>query len=278
MNYYINPMTNEELELINALICEHLGLSFQENKKEILVSRLKPRLQQLKLNRFIDYYFYLQLNKDHEYHHLSHLITNNETYFFREKHHFEILFSEALDNLKGNSAVPNKLRLLSAGCSSGEEPYTLNIYAKENRFKLWGYEIEIDAFDIDSKCIEKAKKAIYTNNSLRFMNEECKLKYFYKINKDTYSLKEIFKSGVNFSHANLIDLSTYYKPIPYDAIFCRNVIIYFSESAILKVIDNFKQCLRKNGLLFLGHSESLIGFTNAFESIRLGNYIVYRRV
>ncbi len=278
MTHIIENLTNEELDLLNTIISEHLGLYFPEHKKEILQARLKPRLQHLKLKRFIDYYFYLQINKNNEYEHLSNLITNNESYFFREAHHFELLFSEALNQLKFNLTTPNKLRFLSAGCAQGEEPYTLNIYAKEKQYIIWGYNIEIDAFDIDSKCIDKAKKAIYTSNSLRFMDEEKKKKFFKQLDKNTYELKDIFRKNVNLFKANLLDLSTFYKPILYDAIFCRNVIIYFSESAILKAIDNLKNCLRKNGLLFLGHSESIIGLSNNFESIRLGNYIVYRRI
>lgn len=278
MTKIISPMTNEELELLNALISDNFGLVFPEHKKQILESRLKPRLQQLKLNRFIDYYFFLQTSKNDEYQHLSHLVTNNETYFFREAYHFDLLYSEAIDELKFNSSVPFKLRFLSAGCATGEEAYSLNIYAKENQYRLWNYQIEIDAFDIDSTCIEKAKSAIYKNHSLRFLTSEQKLKYFKKTDKDSYELKSIFKNGVIFFTGNLLELSTFYKPIPYDAIFCKNVLIYFSEAAIIKTINNLKNCLRRNGLLFLGHSESIIGLSNDFETIRLGNYIVYRRI
>jgi chemotaxis protein methyltransferase CheR len=272
-------MTQEEFQLFNEILDSHFGLCFPESKKEILESRLKPRLDMLKMRHFMDYYFTLQYNSNgsDEISHLARLVTNNESYFFRETHQFEALFNHALDDMKKTSALPGTIRILCAGCSTGEEAYTLNIYAKENLYQMWGYAVEISAFDIDTDALQTAKEAEYGSNSFRFTDSEKLIRYFKKQNGTKHSVKETFRTGINFDWGNILKLETYKKLMPYDALFCRNVLIYFSEVSLHKAIDNFAQCLRPGGILFLGHSESIIGISDKFESIRLGNCIVYRR-
>jgi len=121
-----------------------------------------------------------------------------------------------------------------------------------------------------------AEKAEYTNNSLRFSDDE-KLKKYFIETESSYRLKDIYRTGISFSQGNILDLSSYRKPYQYDVIFCRNVLIYFTEAAIYKAIKHFARCLREGGLLFLGHSESIIGISQAFKSIRYGNCIVYEK-
>lgn len=272
-------MTQEEFEMFNELLDTHFGLCFPEAKKEILESRLKPRLDILKMRHFMDYYFTLQYNSNgsQEISHLARLVTNNESYFFRETHQFEALFNHALDDIKKTCALPGVIRILCAGCSTGEEAYTLNIYAKENLYQMWGYAVEISAFDIDTDALKRAKEAVYGSNSFRFTDSEKLIRYFKKQNESKHSVKETFRTGINFDWGNILKLETYKKLMPYDALFCRNVLIYFSEASLHKAVDNFAFCLRPGGLLFLGHSESIIGVSDKFEAIRLGNCIVYRR-
>jgi len=272
-------MTEEEFQLLNELLSDRYGLYFPQSKREILEARLRPRLQYLKLRRFIDYYFLLQFNSngESEIFDVARLVTNNETYFFRETHQFETLFNDAIDDIKIGCVSHKTLRFLCAGCSSGEEPYTLNIYAKENHYRLLGYSIEIDAFDIDTDALQFARKAVYNSNSLRFTEGE-KIERYFKKDDNHYILKDIFRGGIVFDFGNILKVDTYQKPLPYDAIFCRNVLIYFSESALRQAIENFAQCLRPGGLLFLGHAESIIGISKCFEAIRLGNSIIYKRV
>lgn len=272
-------MTQEEFQLFNELLDTHFGLCFPESKKDILESRLKPRLDALKMSHYIDYYFTLQYNSNgsHEIDHLARLVTNNESYFFRETHQFEALFNYALDDIKKMCISPNTIRILCAGCSTGEEPYTLNIYAKENLYQMWGYNVEINAFDIDTNALHTAKKAAYGPNSFRFTDSEKMIRYFKKYHENHYSVKESFRKGITFDRGNILKFETYNRPIPYDAVFCRNVLIYFSEVSLHKAVDNFARSLRPGGILFLGHSESIIGVSDKFEAIRLGNCIAYRR-
>jgi chemotaxis protein methyltransferase CheR len=275
-----SKMTEEEYHLLNELLSDSYGLNFPESKKGILESRLKPRLEALQLSQYMDYYYLLQFNANgaKEIENLANLVTNNETYFFRELHQFESLFNQAIHDLKKTCTSTNVIRILVAGCSSGEEPYTINIYAKENQYRFWGYSLEIDAFDIDRNALRLANKAEYTERSLRFMDEEKIKQYFKKNDQNRYILKEMYRPGITFDWGNILKLETYHKSFLYDVVFCRNVMIYFSEHALHKAVENFAQCLRPGGLLFLGHSESIIGVSKSFEAIRVGNSIIYERV
>jgi chemotaxis protein methyltransferase CheR len=259
------------------VIEEQFGLSFAVNRRDFLESRLRPRLEVLRLRRFIDYYLLLQYDLDSEVEHLAGLITNNETYFFRETYQFEGLFEEGLEHLKRESHDA-PVRILCAGCSSGEEPYTLNIFARRAAQRRPGLRWAIDAFDIDLARLETARQAVYGAGSMRSATPELEAEYFDQVGVERHQLKAPFRQGVRFSGGNILDLGTFRQAQPYDSVFCRNVLIYFSEAAFLKAISNFAQVLRPGGLLFLGHSESLIGRSERFETVRLARCIAYRRV
>jgi chemotaxis protein methyltransferase CheR len=279
-------MTAEEHLLLNEVIERQFGLSFSAAKKEFLESRLKPRLASLHLRRFIDYYLLLQYDLDGELEHLARLITNNETYFFREVYQFEGLFGEGLAELaktcgprrNGAGAADGTLRLLCAGCSSGEEPYTLNIFAQQAAARVPGLRWSIDGFDIDVDRLETAKRASYGIGSLRSLNEAQKQQYFQAAREDRWELRRPYRENVSFAFGNILDVKSFRKPWPYDVLFCRNVLIYFSEPAFHQAIANFAQVLRLGGLLFLGHSESLIGRSDRFETVRLERCIAYRKI
>ncbi len=271
-------MSREEYEVLNEFITEQFGLHFPEHKKEILEARLSRRLEMLGLSSYMDYYLALQYNPNGELAALARAITNNETYFFRETHQLEALFESGLKMLEETSCGGQWLRLLSAGCSSGEEPYTLNMYARENQYRMLGTNVAIDAFDLEKDKIAIAEKGVYGLSSLRCANEEQFSRYFQRSSPGQFALRSLYRSGVEFFTGNLLNVMTFYRNAPYDAVFCRNVLIYFSEPSLRKAISNFAQVLRPGGLLFLGHSESIIGVTPAFEAVRLGNCIAYRRM
>ena len=267
-------MTPEEHLLLNEVIERQFGLSFAPAKKEFLESRLRPRLMSLHLRRFIDYYLLLQVDVEPELEHLARLITNNETYFFREVYQFEGLFAEGLAELR-QAGWKGELRMLCAGCSSGEEPYTLNIHARQAGLPgRW----TIDAFDIDVDRLKMAREAIYGVGSLRSTTEAQRAQYFSGFAADRWQLRRANREGVGFAYGNILDLDSFRKPEAYDVIFCRNVLIYFSEAAFQHAVANFAKALRQGGLLFLGHSESLIGKSDRFETVRLEHCIAYRKL
>jgi chemotaxis protein methyltransferase CheR len=272
-------LTEEEHLLLNELISGRFGIHFPEHKRELLESRLRPRLQALHLHRYLDYYLQLVCDGTGEMEILAQLVTNNETFFFRETHQFEALFDAALEGLREGAAVPGTLRLLSAGCSSGEEPYTLGIFARQGFVRLAGTTVAIDAFDVDPSRVEMARRAEYGRTSLRALGPEQIERYFNVVSTDPerWSLKPAYRTGVEFSRGNILDLASFAHRGPYDAVFCRNVLIYFTEPALHAAIANFARVLRPGGLLFLGASESIIGLSDRFETLRLRDTIAYRK-
>ena len=269
----ITPLGSEELALLNEFFTSRFGLHFPEHKREILESRLLPRLQANRLHRFIDYYLLLQYD-DREMEPLTQAITNNESYFFREIGQFEALDQDRLQELR--QAGGQGLRFLSAGCSSGEEPYTLNIFLRGMPF-VDKSTLHIDAMDLDAERLALAQRAIYRPGSLRTLSPEQVERYFVQHDEMSFELRPSYREGVHFSQGNIVDPATYPTASGYDAIFCRNVLIYFSETAIQQTIETFAEVLRPGGLLFLGHSESIIGLTKSLQAERLGNCIAYRR-
>jgi chemotaxis protein methyltransferase CheR len=270
-------MTREEQALLNEILSREFGLHFPNGKRQILQSRLEPRLRELRLKRFLDYYLRLHCDLEGEREELVRRVTNNETYFFREKAQFEALFDLALDHLRASPAQPGRLRILSAGCSSGEEAYTLGIYARQHRFRLGTTEVRVEAFDIDKERLDLARGGEYTPRSLRALDPQRAGHYFRNPAEERFVLKEPFREGVSFRHGNIVDPDSFSPVGSYDALFCRNVLIYFSEEATHRAIENFARALRPGGLLFLGHSESIIGMSPRFETVRLGRCIAYRR-
>ena len=271
-------MTYEEYQLLNEFIADLIGVHFPAERGKLLESRLRPRLKALNLPRYMDYYLLLQYDLESEIENLTHHVTNNESYFFRETRQFEALFEEVIGDLVARALAPGTLRLLCAGCSSGEEPYTIRIFAEEHANSDGDQSLQIDAFDIDTERLEAAQTADYGNNSLRTTSEAQIQTYFSRSGSNRFKLLPHLQVGVRYSHGNILDLDTYPSLVAYDVIFCRNVLIYFSEAALHRTIDNFARALRPGGLLFLGHAESLIGVTPAFEPVRLRKCIAYRKI
>jgi len=273
-------LNDEEYFLFNDFLMDHFGICFKNSKKEILESRMIPRLNELGFHQFMDYYHYLQFNNNGELNRLARLVTNNETYFFREDHQFTALFDHGLEAIKERNRESAVINTLCAGCSSGEEPYTLNMFAAENRNRMWGYTFQIHAFDIDTARLDMARKAQYGSYSLRTLPTNLVQRYFNRVNDSSdprFEVKPMYRQGITFAQGNIID-SVSYLSAPFDVIFCRNVLIYFSEKALHKAIDHFASALKPGGLLFLGHSESIIGISQKFQPIKLGNCLAYERV
>jgi chemotaxis protein methyltransferase CheR len=272
-------MDPEEHLLLNELVEKQFGLSFPPEKRGFFELRLQPRLEALHLRRYIDYYLLLQYDLDGEVEHLARLLTNNETYFFRETYQFESLFTETdtLRELSSGSGPNSSPRVLCAGCSSGEEAYTLNIFFREQGQAAGGGPGSIDAFDIDKDRLAIARRGAYGPTSLRSLSKDQTSRYFETEGNDVYRLREAFREGVRFFYGNIMSPSTYSASPTYDLVFCRNVLIYFSDSTFHQAIENLAQALRPGGLLFLGHSESIIGRSSRFETVRLGRCIAYRK-
>jgi chemotaxis protein methyltransferase CheR len=265
-----------DLKLLGDLIQERFGLTFDGVRQEILASRLQPRIRELRLESPRAYYEYLRFHpeRDAELDRLPALVTNNETYFFRETRQFDLLIEHVLPERR--AVAPSRpLRLLSAGCSSGEEPYSLAIALHDAGLPLAGKTWEIDACDLNPERITRAREAVYDETSLRACDAETRQRYF-TVEGGRFRLKDRYRAGLRFFQSNLL-APGFTLERPYDVILCRNLLIYFCDSAFESLIGRFARALAPGGYLFLGHSESLFDRASEFVPVVVGGSVVYRK-
>ncbi len=272
-------LEDDDFRRLRDFIKEYSGIFFSDEQKYIFVSRLTSRLGIRKLNSFKDYYFFLKYDKERE-EELSivvDLLTTNETYFFREILQLKALFEEIIPAIKTEKSYISRpsLRIWSAGSSTGEEPYTISIMAKEYGVDK-DFNIEIYATDISQRVLSISRKGIYGNASFRVTDEYYKKKYFDPYG-DKLKIKDEIKNMIKISHINLMDSTVINLLSSMDVIVCRNVLIYFDLESKKKLIEKFYDKLGGNGWLLLGHAESLINVTSLFKLVQLKNDLVYRK-
>lgn len=274
-------MNGTILGKIRDLIRDKNGIYFTDQRSYVLESKLTARLEDLNLNTLEEYYYFLcyDARRDKEFNLLTNALTINETSFFRNPPQINTFQNKILPEIMGKRRSENDLRLRvwSAGCSTGEEPYTLAIIIKEVLGQeLYRWFIDILASDIDTTVISFAEKGIYSGYSLRNAPSPYKKKYF-RISQDSYQIDDQIKRRVRFRRLNLVDESQM-KLIPsMDVIFCRNVLIYFEESSRKKTVSYFYDILHPGGYLFVGHSESLHQVSRAFKPIIFPGAFVYKK-
>jgi chemotaxis protein methyltransferase CheR len=274
----VTAFDRAELKLLTDLIEERFGLAFQGIRLEILESKLRPRLRELHLATVRDYYQYLRFHPDRESElaRLPAMVTNNETYFFRETQQFDLLVSQVIPERR-TALRGRPLRVLSAGCSSGEEPYSLSISLHNAGLALAGVRWEIDACDLNGERIARAQEALYPESSLRACDADARRKYFVA-QPDGFRLRDKYRANVRLFSANLMAPNGSLGWSVYDAILCRNMLIYVSEEAFGRLIGLFARSLLPGGDLFLGHSESLLDRKTAFAPAMLNGAVVYRKL
>ena len=273
-------MLPEEFRLIREFITEVFGLVLDDNKEGYLAAKLHPRLEELRLTSYADYYAHLKFSPrgQEEQQRLISLITNNETYFFREEAQLRILADEVLPELKGKKTRNGErwLRIVSAGCSSGEEAYSLAMTVLETASFLWGWTVEIIGIDVDPRVLTQARSGIYAGRSLQATPSRYLDRYFKK-GEDGYRVKEVVTNLTRFVEGNLLHLDRCLGRQPVDVIFCRNVLIYFDDDSIRRGVEGFADVLAPDGYLFLGHSESLSRITSRYAPVRYPGSIIYRK-
>lgn len=270
-------LTEEEFRLIRDLIYSHCGLYFDSDSKYLLDKRLVRRLAHHGLPGFRDYYQFLKYDrrKDEELSDIMDILTTNETYFFREGFQLRAFTEEILPELMQLKERERTLRIWSAGCSTGEEPYTIAMLMLElGLFKGW--RIEVVGSDISQRVVQHARKGVYSKSSFR-CTEEKYLKRFFTETDGGYRINDEVRELVSISHMNLFDANRLALLGKMDLIFCRNVIIYFDLASKKRVIDAFYNTLRAGGYLLLGHSESLMNISTAFALRHLKNDMVYQK-
>ena len=273
-------LTEEEFRLLRDFIHERFGLFFDDAQRSSLRARLEGRLAGLDLLSFEDYYHYLRFGpqRAEELERMISHLTNNETYFFREAPQLQVFADPILKALKERKAASGdrSLRVLSAGCSTGEEVHTLAMVIHDSGQFFWNSEVQVFGLDVDAAAVEKARRAVYFHNSFRSLSPAIMDRHFVREGPGA-QVKEGIRRLARLRQGNLLDPASYEGLFPLDTIFCRNVLIYFSDAAILKVVRLFHEALAPGGYLFLGHAESLSRITDLFTPIRFQGAIVYQK-
>jgi chemotaxis protein methyltransferase CheR len=270
-------ITEEEFLLIRGLIYDYCGILLPESMKYLVERRLKPRLDAHGLTNFRDYYRLIKYGRDqqNEFDEIVERITTNESYFFREAYQLNAFTEEILPLITAGRNPNDRIRIWSAGCASGEEPYTIAMLVREATTAR-GYDFDIFGNDISKKVLRLARAGVYRENAFRQTDRQHRERYF-RQEGDGWRVTDDIRNSVTFGHVNLMDDSSMVLIANVDVVFCRNVLIYFSAESRIRLIDAFYRKLRPGGFLLLGHSESLINSSTKFELVALKNDIVYRR-
>jgi chemotaxis protein methyltransferase CheR len=270
-------LSDDVFRLMRDLIKDYCGIYFDDNSKYLVEKRLTRRVRSHHFDDFRDYYRLLRYDRsaEEELSAVIDLLTVNETYFFREQSQLKAFSEEILEDLKEVKKQTRSLRIWSAGCSTGEEPYTIAMLINEKRC-FDGWDIEIHGSDINQRVLQAARKGTYRRNSFRTIDPYFLNKYF--VEEDgLHRIADSVREHVKFSCLNLIDPFRTKFLGKMDVIFCRNVLIYFDGASRKKVIDNFYDRLTEGGYLLLGHAESLINVSTAFTLKHLKNDMVYQK-
>jgi len=272
-------LTDEEFRLLSSFIYEHAGLYFDDGSRFLLESRLQNRLKEHHFDSFLKYYHYLLYHQDRvpELNTMIDIVTTNETYFYREKNQLDAFAEEILPELAERNLKTKRLRIWSAGCSTGEEPYTLAILCNETGLFDGKWEVDIIGTDISTRVLQTARKAVYSQSSFRTTEESALKRYFSRTEDGKYALDDSIRNMVHFGHLNLMDEKMMGLIRECDIIMCRNVIIYFDKNAKAKAVNSFFRKLVPGGYLLLGHSESLMNITTVFKLKHLTKVMVYQK-
>ena len=278
-NDQLIPLPEDVFRLLRDFIHDYCGIFFDDGSKFLLERRLNRRLEQHQLKNFEEYYHFLRYDRrrEEEIVVLVDNLTTNETYFFRESAQLKAFSDEILPELRGRNLGKKSLRIWSAGCSTGEEPYTIAILLLESGNWWRDWQVEIMGSDINQRVLHTARKGMYKKGSHRATPPGMLQKYFIEEGKGDYRIIDAVRQLVSFSYVNLLDPYKTSLIRDLDIIFCRNVIIYFDRNAKKKVIETFYDKLREGGYLLLGHSESLINISTAFTLRTLQNDMVYQK-
>lgn len=270
-------MSADEFRLISNLIYDYCGIFFHDDLMYLVERRLAPRITMHSLSSFYEYYRFLRynLNRDKELEEVVELLTTNETYFFREEYQLKAFSEEILPDLIKRNSVTKRIRIWSAGCSTGEEAFSIGILIRENP-RLDNWDVEIFANDISRRVIQSARRGVFGKSSFRAISPLYVKKYFSALG-DRFMLDESVRALVSFGQLNLLDNEMLQLIGKVDVIFCRNVLIYFDSESKHKVVKTFFNKLEEGGYLLLGHSESLINITTDFELVHFRNDLVYRK-
>ncbi len=276
LNHHLE-LPDDVFRLMRDQIYKRTGMWFADTSKYLLQKRLSPRARELNFESFQKYFYFLQYDPraEAEFDQIYDLVTTNETYFFREPAQLAAFADEIVPEILSRKTV-RKIRIWLAGCSSGEEPYSIAMLLSEAGY----YDratFEIFASDINQQVLAKARRGHYRESAFRATAGPLRDKYFTRNEDGSWHIHDDIRNRVSFGRLNLYDEPRVSLLGHLDVIFCRNVIIYFDDQSKKVVVSNFYNRLTDSGYLLLGHSESLISLSTQFKLRHLKNDMVYQK-
>lgn len=272
-------MTDKQFAELRKIIYDRAGIHFPDNKKYILESRLGHRLAELEMDAFDQYLQYLSIGpyQSDEFQEMFNRITINETSFFRNEPQLDVFEKTILPEILEARKATKRLRIWSAACSTGEEPYTLAIMVQRSLgVRLADWRVEILGTDISERAIEAAGSARYTEYAMRSTSPANRQRFF-KQDAGYWTLNDSVQSMVSFEVHNLKDRLAAKRHGIWDVIFCRNVMIYFDDAMKALVLRTFYEQLADDGALFIGHSETVRPSDAPFTALALPQAFCYRK-
>ncbi len=272
------PISQEDFDLVREIARARAGIVIADFKRNMVFRRVSKRLRELGLSTVSEYCAILTgPYGEREIQPLINALTTNKTDFFREAHHFGHMAKIALPRLRAqaNAAAKRRLRIWSAGCSSGEEPYSIAMTLADSMSDLNHWDARILATDIDTEILKKGAAGVYDIRDLKGIPAAMRSRYVrtMRADKTHFSMSKMLRALVTFKPLNLLD------PWPmtglFDIVFCRNVVIYFSKDTQRELFDRFADRIRIGGLLYIGHSESLYRVSDRFK---IAGQSIYQRV
>jgi len=274
----------DEFRLLRDLFATRIGLHFGPESRFTLERRLRERLMILKISSFAEYHQYLRFGAraPEEWDEAIDLLTTNETYFFREERQLRAFQNELLPMLQGRNKSRRRLAVWSAGCATGEEAYTIAILVHSSRLfprdpgNPGRWDVRIYGSDISRRCVAAARRGVYTESSFRVTTADMR-RAFFQERPGGWQVADSIRQMCHFGQMSLLDEDRSRVLGKADVIFCRNVLIYFDARARKTAIEVLYDRLNPGGVLLLGHSESLLNVSTAFELLHLKDDLVYRR-
>jgi chemotaxis protein methyltransferase CheR len=267
-------LEDHDFRKISKLVMDTAGIVLSEKKRAFIHGRLGRRLRALGLADFGQYCRLLETDAgDQERHNLINAVTTNHTSFFRESHHFDYLTKVVLPKLVESNAGSRRIRIWSAGCSSGEEPYTIAMTLRAYHPPLSGWNVKILATDLDSNVVSHAAAGTYAADRIEGIPDTYRKRYVTFRRDGNAVMNDELCELITFANLNL--LNEWPMSGPFDVIFCRNVVIYFDKPTQCRLFDRYAEMLKPDGWLFIGHSESLLNVTDRFEPV---GRTIYRRI